>query len=179
VRPAVFLDRDGTINARAAEHDYIREPRDFRWLAGALEGMVRIARTGLPLVVVSNQRGVSRGLVAPATLRAIEGLIQDAMETHGCRVDAFRYCLHDLGAGCECRKPQPGLLRSAAGDMQLDLGRSWMIGDGDEDVEAGQAAGCHTIQLTTGSSAAERTAPSLLDAAPIVLEGVGSTAWKR
>jgi histidinol-phosphate phosphatase family protein len=179
VRPAVFLDRDGTINVRAAEHDYIRDPRDFRWLAGALEGMVQIARRGLPLVVISNQRGVSRGLVTPLTLRAIEALIQHEMESYGCHVDAFRYCLHDLSDRCDCRKPRPGLLRGAARDMQLDLGRSWMIGDGNEDVEAGHAAGCHTIQITAGPSVAERTALSLIDAAAIVLADPGAPALKH
>ena len=173
MRPAVFLDRDGTINAGAPEHDYIRDRRDFRWLAGALEGMVQIARAGLPLVVISNQRGVSRGLVTVPTLRAIEALIQQAMEQYGCHVDAFRYCLHDLADGCDCRKPRPGLLHGAARDMRLDLGRSWMIGDGNEDVEAGYAAGCHTIQLTAGPSAAEHTALSLIDAAAIVVPDPG------
>jgi D-glycero-D-manno-heptose 1,7-bisphosphate phosphatase len=169
VRPAVFLDRDGTINVRAAEHEYIRDVRDFSWLPGALEGMVGLARAGLPLIVVSNQRGVSRGLVTVDTLRNIEGLIQDAMGVHGCHVEAFRYCVHNLDACCECRKPKPGLLRSAAAEMQLDLDRSWMIGDTDDDVEAGLAAGCTTIQLTHAPSSAQHTTTSLFQAAEIVL----------
>lgn len=179
MRPAVFLDRDGTINVRAAEHSYIRNPRDFHWLTGAVEGMVRIARAGLPLVVISNQRGVSRGLVTVPTLGAIEELIQQGLEPYGCRVEAFRYCLHGLSDACECRKPRPGLLHTAARDMQLDLSRSWMIGDGNEDVEAGHAAGCRTIQLTSGASVADRTASSLVDAAAIVLANPGVPAVKH
>lgn len=169
MQPCAFLDRDGTINVRAAEHEYIRDVREFRWLPGALEGMVSIARADLPLIVVSNQRGVTRGLVTLSTLAAIETLIQDALATHGCRVDAFRYCVHDLDEHCGCRKPKPGMLRDAAQEMGLDLSRSWMIGDSADDVEAGRAAGCRTIQVTLGSSMAERTAPSLIEAAAIVL----------
>jgi D-glycero-D-manno-heptose 1,7-bisphosphate phosphatase len=167
----VFLDRDGTINVRAAEHDYIRDPRDFRWLPGALEGLVKLARSGRPLVVVSNQRGVSRGLVGCETLRAIETRIQDALEPYGCHIEAFNYCVHDLDAGCECRKPRPGLLLSAARDLQLDLERSWMIGDTEDDVNAGRAAGCRTILLTHDPADHERTAESLLQAASLVLAG--------
>lgn len=166
---AVFLDRDGTINVRASQHEYIRNPRDFRWLPGALDGMVRLARAGLPLIVVSNQRGVSRGLVTRDTLIAIEARIQCALGAHGCQVEAFRYCLHGLDEHCTCRKPRPGLLRAAARDMKLDLSCSWMIGDSEEDVEAGHAAGCRTIRLTAERTLADRQTASLLEAATVVL----------
>ncbi|MBV8990911.1 MAG: HAD family hydrolase [Solirubrobacterales bacterium] len=169
-RQAVFLDRDGTINVRAPDHDYIRDVADFRWLPGALEGMVTLARAGLPLFVVSNQRGVSRGLVTDATLTAIEACIRASLQTHGCSVEAFRYCCHDLDAQCDCRKPRPGLLLAVAREYQLDLASCWMIGDSVEDVEAGLAAGCRTIRLTAAPDTSGRTAPSLLEAATIVLE---------
>lgn len=168
-RPAAFLDRDGTINVRAPEHDYIREPRDFRWIPGALEGMVVLARAGLPLVVVSNQRGVSRGLVSPSALEAIERIVQDGLAAHQCSVEAFRYCTHRLEEECRCRKPRPGMLLDAAQELGIDLPRSWMIGDTPEDVEAGRAAGCRTIRLTPTPVASEPTATSLLDAARIVV----------
>jgi D-glycero-D-manno-heptose 1,7-bisphosphate phosphatase len=169
LRPGVFLDRDGTINVRPREHDYIRNSRDFEWLPGALEGMLKLTRAGLPLVVVSNQRGISRGLVSYATLHEIEARIQEALAPHGEKVVAFRYCPHGLDEGCDCRKPRPGLLRSAADDLQLDLQRSWMIGDSDADVEAGEAAGCQTIRLGADPHIHERTAASLLEAAEIVI----------
>ena len=168
-RPAVFLDRDGTINVRPPEHDYIRESRDFEWLTGALEGMAKLAGAGLPLVVVSNQRGISRGLVSETTLREIESQIQTALGAYGHQISAFRYCPHGLDEQCECRKPRPGLLRAAADELQLDLRRSWMIGDSDTDVQAGQAAGCRTILVTRETDSHERTARSLLEAADIVL----------
>jgi len=169
-RPAVFLDRDGTINVRPPEHDYIRNSQDFEWLPGALEGLIKLADAGLPLIVVSNQRGISRGLVSHATLRKIESRIQDALGAHGHQVTAFRYCPHGLEEQCDCRKPRPGMLRAAAQELELDLSRSWMVGDSDADVEAGLAAGCRTIRLGTDAASVQPTAPSLLQAAEIILE---------
>ena len=168
--PAVFLDRDGTINVRPRPHEYVQDPQDFHWLPGALEGMVALGEAGLPLVVVSNQRGVSRGLVSLATLKAIEQLIQTALAAHSCRVAAFRYCLHGLQDNCDCRKPRPGLLLSAARELGLDLSRSWMIGDSPDDVAAGRAAGCRTIHITSGPGGGQATAASLREAARLVLD---------
>ncbi len=169
MRPAVFLDRDGTINVRPPEHDYVRDPAQFEWLPGALEGMVALAVAGLPLVVVSNQRGVSRGLVSYETLEAIEHRIQAALAEHGAAVEAFRYCPHGLEDRCDCRKPNPGLLVSAARDLELDLPSSWMIGDSEDDVAAGRAAGCHTIHLTDQPAPGQRAAGTLPEAVAIVL----------
>lgn len=165
----MFLDRDGTINVRAAEHDYIRDPSAFRWLPGAVDGLVALARGGFPLVVVSNQRGVSRGLVTQDTLSAIERLIQDELAMHGCRIESFRYCTHSPAEHCDCRKPNPGMLTAAAAELDLDLPSSWMIGDTDDDVAAGRAAGCRTILLSHAGRPGERTAASLAAAAALVL----------
>ena len=173
-RPAVFLDRDGTINVRPPEHDYVRDSRDFEWLPGALAGLRKLADAGLPLVVVSNQRGISLGLVTPSTLLEIERRIQEALGGDGHQVTAFRYCPHGLDDGCDCRKPRPGLLHAAAQELGLDLGRSWMVGDSEADIEAGLAAGCRTIRLSTEPGGNQRTAASLLEAADIILEREGS-----
>jgi D-glycero-D-manno-heptose 1,7-bisphosphate phosphatase len=173
-RPAVFLDRDGTINVRPPEHDYVRDPAQFRWLPGALQGMVALAEAGLPLIVGSNQRGVSRGLVSYETLEAIERGIQTALGEHGTAVEAFRYCPHAIEEHCDCRKPNPGLLVAAARDLQLDLPSSWMIGDSEDDVSAGRAAGCRTIRIADEPVPGERTAGSLSEAAAIVLGSRGT-----
>lgn len=154
---------------RPPAHDYVRDIRDFEWLPGALAGMVKLAEAGLPLVVVSNQRGVSRGLVSYATLHEIESEIQNALGAHGHQVSAFRYCPHGLDEKCECRKPSPGMLRVAADELRLDLSRSWMIGDSDTDMQAGQAAGCRTILLAEEWRSHERTAASLIEAAEIIV----------
>ena len=168
-RAAVFLDRDGTINVRARPHQYVRGPEEFEWLPGAVEGIVALAAAGFPLVVVSNQRGVQRGVLSRGDLRAIEELIQAALAPHGCGIEAFRYCLHGLDAGCACRKPRPGLLIDAAAELGLDLASSWMIGDSEEDIAAGRAVGCRVVRIGEGSRDDVCCAPSLHDAATLII----------
>jgi D-glycero-D-manno-heptose 1,7-bisphosphate phosphatase len=164
------VDRDGTINAAAAEHQYIASARDFRWLPGAVDGLVALARAGFVVTVVSNQRGVARGLVTIQTLTEIENLIQQRLSEHACHISAFRYCVHDVQAQCECRKPAPGMLLDLASTLGLDLSRSWMIGDSDTDVGAGLAAGCHTalLRATGGGGEADIVTGSLREAAMLI-----------
>jgi D-glycero-D-manno-heptose 1,7-bisphosphate phosphatase len=144
-QPAVFLDRDGTINVRPPAHTYVTAPEHFVWLPGAREAIARLADDGYLIAVVSNQRGIARGLVSPSMLTELEGRIQRDLASHGCAVAAFRYCPHDLDADCGCRKPRPGLILMLASELGLDLSRSWVIGDTETDVLAGKAAGCRTV----------------------------------
>jgi D-glycero-D-manno-heptose 1,7-bisphosphate phosphatase len=168
-RPAAFLDRDGTINARPPEHEYVTRIEEFQLLPGAIEGLARLANCGFTLVVVSNQRGIARGLVSEELLRATEDAIQGGLQPQGASIAGFYYCPHELDENCDCRKPKPGLLLTAASELDLDLGSSWMIGDSDTDIEAGRAAGCRTVLLGEGSSAeATLEAASLRDAAEAV-----------
>ena len=126
--------------------------------------MVALAGAGFMLAIVSNQRGIARGLIELETLDAIEERIQQALAPHGVRVEAFRYCPHDLDAGCDCRKPRPGMLLDLATTLDLDLHASWMIGDSPTDIQAGHAAGTHTALITpAGTGDADVTAPTLLD----------------
>jgi len=169
-RKAAFLDRDGTLNVKPCEHEYVASADDFVWLPGAIEGVVRLARAGYTLVVVSNQRGVGRGLVSTGALRAIEKKIQGDLAAHGCAIESFRYCFHQDQDACNCRKPSPGLITCAARDLGLDLGRSWVIGDSESDVSAGTRAGCRTALLRAGEPAAgaEVVAPSLARASELI-----------
>jgi D-glycero-D-manno-heptose 1,7-bisphosphate phosphatase len=180
-RLAVFLDRDGTLNVRPGEHEYVTRPEDFEWLPGAPEAVARLASLGHLIAVVSNQRGVALGRTSPATLSAIEDRIQERLRPLGCQVDAFRYCVHDVDAGCSCRKPAPGMLLDLARDLDIDLARSWMVGDTDADVAAGRAAGCRTAHIgSTGvSSRADVVAPSLLTFAGIVAREAHAHASTR
>jgi D-glycero-D-manno-heptose 1,7-bisphosphate phosphatase len=176
-RAAIFLDRDGTLNTRPAPHDYVRSAEDFEWMPGAAEGAARLAAAGFRLLVVSNQRGVARGLVELRTLSEIERIIQSGLAERGARIEAFRYCIHDLHAACDCRKPQPGLLRRLAAELELDLGRSWMVGDSPSDVGAGKAAGCATALIgepdcvPRSGTAPDLVAPSLLAASELIASG--------
>jgi D-glycero-D-manno-heptose 1,7-bisphosphate phosphatase len=170
-RPAAFLDRDGTLNARPEAHLYVRSPEEFVWLPGAPEGAARLAEAGFALAVVSNQRGVARGLVDEATLGEIEARIQRRLEMLGCSVETFRYCPHDLDAGCDCRKPAPGMLLAAARERGFDLSRSWMVGDSPIDVAAGRSAGCRTALIGPGEGVdADLVADSLEAASRLIVE---------
>jgi D-glycero-D-manno-heptose 1,7-bisphosphate phosphatase len=164
---AAFVDRDGTINVRPEAHSYLEHAEAFAWLPQAVEGLACLAAQGYALVVVSNQRGIARGLVSQATLRAIEQRIQGGLAPHGRRIEAFRYCPHEISEACRCRKPAPGLLLDAAHELEIDLAHSWMIGDAESDVLAGIAAGTATARIADPRepSAASIVAPSLLDVA--------------
>jgi D-glycero-D-manno-heptose 1,7-bisphosphate phosphatase len=164
---AAFVDRDGTINARPAPHAYLQSADSFAWLPGAVDGLVCLAEQGYGLIVVSNQRGVARGLVSWSVLREIEQRIQLGLAPHGRRIESFRYCPHEIDDACLCRKPAPGLLLDAARECEIDLARSWMIGDAESDVLAGIAAGTATARIAADgeASAASIIEPSLLDVA--------------
>lgn len=162
----MFLDRDGVLNARPPEHEYVTSVDQFAWLPGAREAVVQLKRAGWKVAVVSNQRGVARGFVSTETLAEIERRIQADLGREGA-IDGFYYCPHDLDAGCDCRKPQPGLITRAASELGVRLKGSWMIGDDETDVVAGRAAGCTTILLTSespGRDVADLVEPNLLSA---------------
>jgi D-glycero-D-manno-heptose 1,7-bisphosphate phosphatase len=169
-RRAVFLDRDGTLNVKPPEHEYVTSPRDFTWLAGAAAALARLAEAGYVLAVVSNQRGVARGLLTTEVLDNIEERIQHDLAPLHCAITAFRYCCHDYDAACDCRKPRPGLVTRLAADLDLDLDRSWMIGDSDSDMIAGRLAGCRTVLIGAKptTTAPDLTSASLAQASELI-----------
>jgi D-glycero-D-manno-heptose 1,7-bisphosphate phosphatase len=166
-RPAIFLDRDGVINERIVD-GYVTNWQEFRFVEGALSVLRDLARLRLPILVISNQSGVGKGLVSRSSLRQITERFVAAMERRGARIDGVYYCPHRTEEGCPCRKPKPGLLLAAARDWRIDLGASVMIGDAITDVQAAQAAGCRGILVhRTAESAA--AAPSREKALPQTL----------
>jgi D-glycero-D-manno-heptose 1,7-bisphosphate phosphatase len=165
--PAAFLDRDGTINRRPPPHEYVTRLEDFELLPGAVDGIAALSQCGFTLVVVSNQRGLARGMLTVEVLRATETVLQDALRPLGAEIAGFHYCPHDTDEDCGCRKPAPGMLLRAADELDLDLGSSWMIGDSESDVEAGTAAGCRTVSLGEAKGAT-LSAATLPEAAELV-----------
>jgi len=155
LRPAVFLDRDGVLNETAAPHAYVRTIDELRLLPGIGEAAGALTRAGYVLLVVSNQRGVARGLVDSSVLAAIEERIQAALEPSGAHIAGFYYCTHDLDAGCDCRKPAPGLVLQAASEHGIDLAASALVGDDETDVQAGRAAGVLTVRVRPASDTSD------------------------
>jgi D-glycero-D-manno-heptose 1,7-bisphosphate phosphatase len=167
VRAAAFLDRDGVLNRRPAAHQYVETVEELELLPDAARAVAELHEAGFAPIVVSNQRGVARGLVTEATLADIESAIRDA----GAPIERFFYCTHDIDVGCDCRKPRPGLLVRAATELGLSLRSSVMIGDSESDIEAGAAAGCHTLLVTESAigTGADAVADSVLTAARIAI----------
>jgi histidinol-phosphate phosphatase family protein len=143
-KPAVFLDRDGTL---IADVGYPRDPAAVELVAGAAEALHALQRDW-PLVVVSNQSGIGRGLITKPEATAVHERFVARFAAHGVRFAGCYYCPHAPDASCACRKPAPGLFRDAAAALGLDLTRSVMVGDKASDIEAGRAAGCaHLVRL--------------------------------
>ena len=161
-RPAVFLDRDGVLNENL-DGTYVHEWGAFRFLPGALAAVAALHRAGYPLVVVTNQAGIAHGHLSADALEEIHGRMVAAVRGAGGEIAAVLHCPHHPAAGCDCRKPQPGMLRRAAGSLGLDLSRSVLVGDHLTDLLAAHAAGCRGILVLTGRG---RAALPLLAADP-------------
>ena len=149
-RRAVFLDRDGTI---IDDVGYPRDIAEIRFVENCLEALAALHRCGFALVIVSNQSGVGRGLITVDEMAAFHAAVAEQMALAGAPIVAAEYCPHSPDEGCVCRKPQPELLHRAAGALGIALTESWMIGDKESDVQAGAAAGCHTIRFAATPAA--------------------------
>ena len=146
-RPAVFLDRDGTICEEVGYLNHIRRLQVYPWAAAAIR---RLNEAGLPVIVVTNQSGVSRGLFPESLVGEVHRALSENLAASGARVDAFYYCAHQLADRCDCRKPLPGLLEHAAHDHDIDLGHSFVVGDRYADVELAHATGGRGILVLSG-----------------------------
>ncbi len=181
LRPAVFLDRDGTLNE---EVDYLHKPEDLVLIPGAAEAVARLNAAGIPVVVVTNQSGIGRGFYDWPDFSAVMGRMDDLLAQAGARIDAVYVSPHhEKGQGDYAipdhpdRKPNPGMLTRAAETHGLDLARSWMVGDKDIDIQAGHRAGCRACMVRTGYGSshapggADHVADSLAHAVDHILAG--------
>lgn len=143
----VFLDRDGVICRKAAEGDYVKNLREFAFLPRAKEALTLLTAYGYHLIVVTNQRGIARGLMTEEDLAEIHGYMARALQTAGARLDAVYHCPHEIGT-CNCRKPLTGMFEQARADFPgLEFSDSCLIGDSLSDMEAGTRLGCVNILL--------------------------------
>ena len=180
--PAVFLDRDGTLIEEAG---YLDRLDRLVFYPFSVDAVRLLNRAGWPVVVISNQSGVGRGLVRDAFVQEAHASIARRLGEGGARVDAFFYCPHHPEATrpeyrlrCECRKPAPGMLRQAASELDLDLARSVVVGDRWEDVGAARAAGARGVLVRTGyGRMAEASPRAALRADATVDNLVAAVAW--
>ena len=171
---AAFLDRDGVINRKApTEDEYITRWEEMHIIPGVVEAIALLNRAGFRVIVVSNQRCVAKGLVTTGQLDAMHQEMCRELGAVGAKIDGVYYCPHEEQPPCSCRKPEPGMLFTAADEHEVDLTSSWMIGDSEKDVEAGRSAGCRTVRIlrlgAVANSNADVLARSLLEAARQIL----------
>jgi D-glycero-D-manno-heptose 1,7-bisphosphate phosphatase len=141
-KPTVILDRDGVLNKKPPRAEYVRDWQSFEWLPGAREALRQLTLAGVRVLVVSNQAGIGRGVMTERDLEGIHERLKFEAEESGGRIEAIYYCPHDWDAGCECRKPAPGMLFQAQRDFNLDLTGTIFVGDDERDALAADRAGC-------------------------------------
>jgi D-glycero-D-manno-heptose 1,7-bisphosphate phosphatase len=147
LRPAVFLDRDGTICEEVGYLNHLTRLMIYPWAAGAIR---RLNEAGLPVMVVTNQSGVSRGIFPESLVTDVHRQMAQELGAARARLDAVYYCTHQREDRCDCRKPLPGLLRRAAAEHGIDLARSFVVGDRYLDVALAHAAGGRGVMVLSG-----------------------------
>jgi D-glycero-D-manno-heptose 1,7-bisphosphate phosphatase len=155
---AIFLDRDGVICENRSDH--VKSWSEFKFLPGVKNNLAKLSSLELPIVVVTNQAVIGRGLASAETVEEIHHRMVAEITAAGGRIDRVYTCPHLPEAGCECRKPKTGLLLQAAAEMGLDLTQSYLIGDAVTDILAGQQVGCRTFLVLTGRGV-EQLVPTL------------------
>ena len=141
----VFLDRDGVLNEKMPEGQYVTSWNEFRLLPRVAESVAKLNQAGLRVIVVSNQRGIARGLYTASDVDVIHSRLQTLLQAGGGKIDGFYYCPHDKGQ-CKCRKPLPGLFDQAVSDFpEIVAASSAMVGDSLSDIEFGRRLGMLTV----------------------------------
>jgi histidinol-phosphate phosphatase family protein len=169
---AILLDRDGTL---IEDPGYLSDPASLVWKEGAFAALARLQASGFVLIIVTNQSGIARGFFTPQAMERVHARIRHDLTAAGVRLAAIYHCPHGPDDGCDCRKPETGLVLQAAREHGLDLSRSWMVGDKCSDILAGQRSRMRTAlvysqaQCTPGPDV---KAATLEEAAETIL------AWK-
>lgn len=171
MKKAIFLDRDGVLNeVLTSRVKFVNKPKDLYLLEGAAEAVAELSQAGYDIFVVTNQGGVGLGFLKEKDLNKIHEYLSKIIADKGGSIKEFAYCPHRPKAGCECRKPNAGMLIDLAARHSLTLEKSVMVGDHERDIEAGKKANCKTVFIGEEESSADRQAPSLKAAVPDILE---------
>ncbi len=147
---AVFLDRDGVLSRERT--DYVKTPEELEILPDLEAPLREIRERGFRIVIVTNQSVIGRGLTTHHEMSRIHEKLRLELEQFGCSIDGIYYCPHRPDEGCNCRKPEPGLILRASKDLGIDVAASWMIGDKEIDLEAAKRAGCRGIRIPTNGT---------------------------
>lgn len=169
--PAIFLDRDGTVNV---DHGYVHEIDDFQFIDGVIEAMQELKKMGYALVLVTNQSGIARGMYSEDQFMQLTEWMDWSLADRDVDLDGIYYCPHHPEAAvesyrqqCDCRKPQPGMLLSAMKELNIDMAASYMVGDKIDDIQAGKTAGVGTTVLVrsgeTVTAEGEKAADWVID----------------
>lgn len=151
MKPAIFLDRDGTINI---DYNYVHTIDKFHFIDGVIDACAELKKMGYLLVITTNQSGIARGIFTEEQFNQLTEWMDWSMDDRGVELDGIYYCPHAPENGqCDCRKPLPGMLLNAAKDLNIDLANSYMVGDRISDLLAGRAAGVkRTVLVETGDA---------------------------
>jgi D-glycero-D-manno-heptose 1,7-bisphosphate phosphatase len=182
MKPAVFLDRDGTL---VEEVGYAGRVDQIRLFPATIDAMRLLNRAGLPAVLITNQSGVARGMFREATVETLHAHLRDRLAAGGARLDGCYYCPHHPEGSvepyrqvCDCRKPQPGLIRRAARDLDLDAASSFVVGDRWNDVALAHAVGARGVLVLTGyGSVQSASMPPGVRPDAIVPDLIGAVCW--
>lgn len=180
--PAVFLDRDGTI---VEEAGYLERLERLKFFPFAGDAIRLLNQAGFAVVIVTNQAGIARGIVEETFVADVSRVIAERVARGGGRIDGFYHCPHHpdgiierFSVACDCRKPAPGLFKQAASDLDLDLARSFVVGDRWHDLQAGMAVGARGVLVRTGYGASvEQSPPEGLSGYVVADNLAGAVAW--
>jgi D-glycero-D-manno-heptose 1,7-bisphosphate phosphatase len=164
-QPAIFLDRDGVLNVNRP--DDVKSWEEFEWIPGSLQAIVELTQLGCPIIVVTNQRVIGQGKLTVKGLKRIHQHLREDVERAGGKITAFYWCsCAEVKERCPCEKPKPYMLKKAARQYNLDLTRSYIVGDKAKDIVTGINAGCHTVLVLTGEGCGPKGVQALGDAQP-------------
>jgi D-glycero-D-manno-heptose 1,7-bisphosphate phosphatase len=161
-RRVALIDRDGTI---IVDKVYLSDPDGIDFAPGAIEGLKLLRDAGFALVLITNQSGIARGYFDVATLERIHGRLRSMLAAEGLELEAIYFCPHGPDDGCDCRKPKPGMIRTAMRDLRFRPDEAVLIGDSDADMGAAAAGGVASVRVAAGGSAAIGAAHDFLEAA--------------
>lgn len=159
----IFLDRDGVTNVRPAKAEYVCRPDDFIWLDGAKEAIRKLNDAGYFIIMVSNQAGITRGVMADDDFHKVQKKMMNDLAEIGAHIDAVYYCPHGWDDNCDCRKPKPGMLYQAQKEYSINLTECIMIGDDERDIMTAHNAGMKGMLVSSGYT--------FLDAVDDILSG--------